>query len=217
MKKDPTGNYIWGYHEETHSEQKLAAALKKAGLSFAREVPIKGFTVDFLINEWLVVEVDGESHLVSGKAEKDAARQKAIEDAGFTVIRVPSSGTSADHDLRRWVNIIKAKADEGPPYRSNQRFENRDYKRQLGEIRKALEAGEAEKRKREALARETSMDAQGRRKRRDSGPGEESEESMEDYFGPKAEDLGALLDNYDWKKTSPKEEEERSSPRRRKR
>ncbi len=107
MKKDPTGSYIWGYHEETRSEQKLSAALKKAGLTFAREVPVKGFTVDFLIDEWLVVEVDGESHLISGRAQKDASRQKAIEDAGFTVIRMPSSGTSSDHELRRWVNLIK--------------------------------------------------------------------------------------------------------------
>ena len=153
MKKDTTGSYIWGFHDETPSERKLAAALKKAGLRFGQEVPVKGYTVDFLLDDWLVVEVDGESHLVSGRAEKDATRQMALEAAGFTVMRIPASGLSAEHDLRRWINTIKAKVDAGAPYLQRQSFENRDYKKQIGEIRRALEAGEAEKKRREALAR----------------------------------------------------------------
>lgn len=201
MKKDTTGSYIWGYHDETPSERKLAAALKKAGIRFGQEVPVKGFTVDFLLDEWLVVEVDGESHLVSGRAEKDAARQKALEAAGFTVMRIPASGLSADHDLRRWVNTIKAKVDAGAPYLTRQSFENRDYKRQIGEIRKALEAGEAEKKRREALARESSVTQRQGRKR-----GTEPEESMEDYFGKKGQDFESMLDSYDWSRAPSKGE-----------
>ena len=201
MKKDTTGSYIWGFHDETPSERKLAAALRKAGLRFGQEVPVKGFTVDFLLDEWLIIEVDGESHLVSGRAEKDATRQKALEAAGFTVMRIPASGLSADHDLRRWVNAIKAKLDAGAPYLAHRSFENRDYKRQLGEIRKALEAGEAEKKRREALAREASLDQKRGTRRREPG----SEESMEDYFGEKGQDFASMLDKYDWSKAPQKD------------
>lgn len=212
MKKDATGSYIWGYHDETPSERKLAAALKKAGLKFAREVPVKGFTVDFLLDEWLVVEVDGESHLVSGRAQKDAARQRALEAAGFTVIRIPASGLSADHDVKHWVREIKSRVDAGPPYLANQRFENVDYKRQLSEIRKALEAGEAEKRRREALARGASAGGeQGRRARRGD---DEGAESMEDYFGKKGQDFAAMLERYDWGRAPVKDDDEEDRRRR---
>ncbi|MGE5579569.1 MAG: endonuclease domain-containing protein [Bacillota bacterium] len=212
MKKDATGSYIWGYHDETPSERKLAAALKKAGLKYGREVPVKGFTVDFLLDEWLVVEVDGESHLVSGRAQKDAARQRALEAAGFTVIRIPASGLSADHEIKRWVNEIKSRVDAGPPYLTNQRFENRDYKRQISEIRKALEAGEAEKRRREALARSASAD--GEQSRRGRRGGDAEAESMEDYFGKKGQDFGAMLKSYDWGKAPAKDEDGESRRRR---
>lgn len=213
MKKDATGSYIWGYHDETPSERKLAAALRKAGMKFGQEVPVKGFTVDFLLDEWLVVEVDGESHLVSGRAEKDASRQKVLEGAGFTVLRILASQLSCDQDVKRWVNTIKAKVDAGASYLSRQSFDNRDYKRQIGEIRKALEAGEAEKKKREALARGPSVEpgragASGRGRAREAG----DVESMEDYFGEKAQDFDAMLKAYDWGK-APSKEDENGRPR----
>ena len=65
-----------GHHRETPSEARLRVGLKKAGLRFGQEVPVKGFTVDFLVDEWLVVEVDGESHLPKGRSEKDASGRR---------------------------------------------------------------------------------------------------------------------------------------------
>ena len=62
-----TSKEIWGYHEDTASELKLARALKKAGVCFEREVPINRFIVDFLVDGWLVVEVDGWSHLTASR------------------------------------------------------------------------------------------------------------------------------------------------------
>ncbi len=192
-KKDATGSYIWGYHAETPSERKLSQGLKKAGLRFSQEVPVKGFTVDFLIDDWLIVEVDGESHLVSGRSQKDASRQKALEDSGFTVLRVPASDLSLPGGLNRWLNRIKELV-ASPPHLNRDKFENRDFQRQLSAVRKALAEGEAERKKRESLAYEDAH-------RRTSGSrssGEEGE-SMEDYFGQDAEDFSSLLERYDWK------------------
>lgn len=218
MRKDPTGSYIWGFHDETPSEKKLSAAMRKAGLKFGQEVAVKGFTVDFLLDEWLIVEVDGESHLISGRAEKDASRQKVLEGAGFTVLRVPARELSSDSDLRRWIKKIKEQVDAGPPYLTRQRFSNEDYRRQLEQVKKALKAGEEERRKREALAfGEPEDESQGSgpagehgrgapRGSRASGP----EESMEDYFGKAGQNFESMLKNYDWGKAP--EKDERAEP-----
>ena len=193
VKKDKTGSYIWSYHTETPSERKLSQGLKKAGLRFSQEVHVKGFTVDFLVDEWLIVEVDGESHLISGRIQKDASRQKLLEDSGFTVLRIPASDLSVQGGLNRWVNRIKELV-ASPPHLNRGKFENRDYQRQLAAVRKALAEGEEERKKRESLAYEkTSGKHSG-----EGAPSDEDEESMEDYFGKDAEDFASLLDKYDW-------------------
>lgn len=196
-KRRESGSYIWSFHIETPSERKLSATMSKAGIKFGREVPVKGFTVDFLIDSWLVIEVDGESHLVKGRAEKDASRQKVIEDSGFTVMRIPAAELSTESGLKRWVRRIEQKIAEGPPYLNQGRSLNQDYLRQLEEAREALRIGEEERRKREAPAFGDS-----RRSGRPDSFREASGESMEDYFGSTAEDFEALLERYDWSNTS---------------
>jgi len=192
-KGSHTGSYIWSYHAETPSEAKLREGLRKAGIRFAQEVPVKGFTVDFLIDEWLVVEVDGESHLAKDRREKDASRQKAIEAMGFTVMRIPAGDLRTQGGLKRWVGRIEEQVRRGPPYKNPDKSPNQEYLRQLEEVRKALRLGELEREKRERLA-------YGPRKGSpDGAPG--TGETMEDYFGSKAEDFGALLEDYDWSRT----------------
>ncbi len=189
-----TGSYIWSYHSETPSERKLAAAFRQEGMRFGQEVPVKGFTVDFLLDEWLVVEVDGESHLAKGRAEKDASRQRAIEMMGFTVVRVPAGDLGSVAGVKRWVKRIRELLKAGPPYRNPEKTPNSDYLRQIEEVRKALRIGEAERKKREELA-------YGGSSRREAGSGRESPqtgESMEDYFGKKAEDFATLLEEHGW-------------------
>src|ERR1700722_4952006 len=56
--------------------------------TFNRQRPVLNFIADFLCKEMkLIIEVDGYSHLLEEVIEKDKIRQKALEDAGFTVIR----------------------------------------------------------------------------------------------------------------------------------
>jgi len=55
-------------------------------MKFRRQEPILGFTVDFVCHERrLVLELDGGQH--DAQAERDARRTKALEQAGFRVLR----------------------------------------------------------------------------------------------------------------------------------
>lgn len=201
-----SGSYIWGYHEETPSERKLARALREAGLKFAREVPVGKYTVDFLLDQWLVVEVEGETHLAAGRAERDARRQEELERMGFTVIRVPAYELSSGGGLKRWTKKIRDVLSAGPPYVNQPGFENTDYRQQIERVKKALRLGEIEQNKR--LNSGTDTRTSGGRNR-DNG----EEETMEEYFGSKSYDFKALLDGIDWAKVQPKDDDDLEASR----
>ena len=57
-----------------------------AGAKFGRQYPIAGAIVDFCcIEARLVIELDGSQHVE--QQTKDAVRTKALQEAGFRVIR----------------------------------------------------------------------------------------------------------------------------------
>lgn len=184
-KDKVTGSYIFGYHDETPSERKLAKALESLKLNYAREVPIKGYTVDFLIDDWLVVEVDGESHV--GKEKQDAIRQKEIEDAGFTVIRIKAMELSGRDQVKQAAKRIARLAKEGPSWCKQSGFANADWKNQIEkvkqELRHARSEGEETAKRRESIAYSNGRAA--------------PEESMEDYFGKPGEDFAKLYAEWD--------------------
>ena len=58
------------------------------GFQFRRQRPVLNYIADFMCKElMLVIEVDGSIHGLEDIRKKDAIRQKALEDAGFTVLR----------------------------------------------------------------------------------------------------------------------------------
>ncbi|HWY38429.1 MAG TPA: DUF559 domain-containing protein [Bacteroidia bacterium] len=58
------------------------------GYNFNRQRPVMNYVADFMCKKLnLIIEVDGISHTFNGAIEKDATRQKILEEAGFTVIR----------------------------------------------------------------------------------------------------------------------------------
>ena len=58
------------------------------GYSFRRQRPVLEYIVDFMCFELqLIIEVDGYSHLLDEVIEKDIRKQKALEEAGYRVIR----------------------------------------------------------------------------------------------------------------------------------
>ena len=67
------------------------------GLKFRRQVPLLGYTVDFLcIDRKLIIELDGRQH--GWEVDYDAERTAEIERHGFIVIRFRNADVIGDRD-----------------------------------------------------------------------------------------------------------------------
>jgi type I restriction enzyme R subunit len=77
-------------HAPTASEARSFEALRgrRLGVTFRRQVPLLGrFIVDLYASEVkLIVEIDGGYH--AEREAKDAHRERALERAGYTVLRL---------------------------------------------------------------------------------------------------------------------------------
>ena len=61
---------------------------KMKGYGFRRQRPVLNYIADFMCMElMLIVEVDGSIHELEEVRKNDEQRQKALEEAGFTVLR----------------------------------------------------------------------------------------------------------------------------------
>ena len=61
---------------------------KMKGFQFRRQRPVLIYIADFMCKElMLVIEVDGSIHQLEEIIKNDKIRQKALEEAGFTVLR----------------------------------------------------------------------------------------------------------------------------------
>ena len=92
----------------TSSEALLFSALrgKRLGVSFRRQQVLLGtFVVDFLARDAkLVVEVDGDAYHQQRDAA-DAARERKLIRAGYTVVRIPAS--LVERDLPRAAGLVQ--------------------------------------------------------------------------------------------------------------
>ena len=63
-------------------------ASKMKGFQFRRQRPVMQYIADFMCKElMLIIEVDGSIHQLEEIIKNDEVRQKALEAAGFTVLR----------------------------------------------------------------------------------------------------------------------------------
>ena len=66
----------------------VVRAGKMKGYGFRRQRPVLNYIADFMCMElMLIVEVDGSIHELEEVRKNDEQRQKALEEAGFTVLR----------------------------------------------------------------------------------------------------------------------------------
>ncbi|WP_263846932.1 endonuclease domain-containing protein [Sedimentimonas flavescens] len=68
--------------------------LRGGGLTLQMQVPVKNYRLDFLIDNGLIVEVDGAQWHSSPEAiERDAERDKALAAKGYEILRIPAKVT----------------------------------------------------------------------------------------------------------------------------
>lgn len=69
------------------------------GLGFRRQFPISGYIVDFACpTKRLIVEVDGTQHADDTVAASDAARSRALQQDGWTILRFWNDDVLRDID-----------------------------------------------------------------------------------------------------------------------
>jgi very-short-patch-repair endonuclease len=82
---------------------------KMKGYTFGRQRPVLNFIADFMCKElMLVIEVDGSTHDLPEVQEKDVLKQKALEEAGFTVLRFSNHSVlhhidSVNMTIENWI------------------------------------------------------------------------------------------------------------------
>jgi very-short-patch-repair endonuclease len=105
-------------HDPTESEARLFQVLRggRLGVTFRRQVPLLGrFIVDLYASEVkLIVEIDGGYH--AEREAKDAHRERALERAGYTVVRLDAELVMRDVEaaVARLAAAIEELRGEAP-------------------------------------------------------------------------------------------------------
>jgi very-short-patch-repair endonuclease len=85
-------------------------ALRGSSLTLNLQVKIPPYRVDFLANDWLVIEIDGAAYHSSPEAiASDQERDRFLEEKGYSVLRIPAkiALTSPDEAMSQ---VERAKA-----------------------------------------------------------------------------------------------------------
>lgn len=104
---------------------------KVRGFDFHRQRPIVNYIVDFYCSELLLaIEIDGESHY--GNEEKDAIRQKEIEEHGVQFLRFDDSEVYYNLDkviksIEEWIDQKRAHQKKHTPDASHLPLSRGDY------------------------------------------------------------------------------------------
>ncbi len=89
-------------------------SLKATGLKIDFQVEIGRYRLDFLANEWLIIEIDGAAWHSSDEAKaRDAARDSFFVELGYSVVRLPARIVFNDPDEA--VRRVSAALQVGKP------------------------------------------------------------------------------------------------------
>jgi len=98
----------------------LRASMVK-GYKFRRQRPVLNYIADFMCKELsLIIEVDGITHAMAETAAKDKAKQEALEQAGFTVLRFTDDEVLNDINnvqsaIEDWIENYEQTSHPQPP------------------------------------------------------------------------------------------------------
>jgi very-short-patch-repair endonuclease len=106
-------------HRSTDAERRLWYFVRNRqldGCRFRRQAPLGRYVADFVcVERRLVVELDGSQH--ADEAERDAARTRSLEDAGFVVLRFWNNDVFGNVEgvLEVIIRHLVARATPSPP------------------------------------------------------------------------------------------------------
>jgi len=73
--------------------------LRTQGFHFRRQAPFRGYYLDFVcFDRRLVIEVDGVTHTVEARANRDKMRDAVLAGEGFTTLRFDNAAVRDDLD-----------------------------------------------------------------------------------------------------------------------
>lgn len=76
---------------EAHNLLPDNGSLKAAGLKIDFQVEVASYRLDFLANDWLIIEIDGAAWHSSDEAmARDAKRDSFFMELGYSVVRIPA-------------------------------------------------------------------------------------------------------------------------------
>ncbi len=93
--------------KETKSEARVRHALQAAGLSFETYHLIGPYEVDFLVENKVVVEVDGYFHMSKTAMLRDVNRDVYLSNKGLCIIRIEAGHVRDKHRLKKMIKQIE--------------------------------------------------------------------------------------------------------------
>lgn len=93
-------------------------ALTSSGLTMTLQAELQRYRVDFLVNDWLVVEIDGAAYHSSPEAvARDQDRDQDLQSRGYRVLRIPAKTVFATP--AEAVRQVRAAIAVGKPVRTS--------------------------------------------------------------------------------------------------
>ncbi len=74
---------------QSKAEAIVFMVLEKNKIDFKPQYQIGPYKADFLIDDFIVLEIDGPHHGILDQAENDRIRDRYIQKMGYTIFRVP--------------------------------------------------------------------------------------------------------------------------------
>lgn len=102
------------------SEEHLESALGAAGLPYRSNQIVGAYEVDFIIDDRVVVEVDGYHHLSRAGKRRDARKDSYLRSRGYQVCRIPARRVWIEIDLDSLITDIRARLKERDKWSKNQ-------------------------------------------------------------------------------------------------
>jgi very-short-patch-repair endonuclease len=96
---------------------KALQELNREGYHFRRQVPFRGFILDYTEHRAkLAIELDGSSHLNDEAQRRDAQRDALLEKEGYLVLRIDNGDIAETLDpvLKQIRRVLKDRADVPP-------------------------------------------------------------------------------------------------------